>query len=79
MKCLIKNCLNYCQIAYYANILLEIDNLNALVAVEFEGWGGGSISKHVYCGNNIKNGKQYFLLSHLFLEFIYPPINEEKV
>lgn len=41
MKCLIKNCLNYCQIAYYANILLEIDNLNALVAVEFEGWGGG--------------------------------------
>lgn len=59
MKCLIKNCLNYCQIAYYANILLEIDNLNALVAVEFEGWGG-SISKHVYCGNNIKNGKTIF-------------------
>lgn len=58
MKCLIKNCLNYCQIAYYANILLEIDNLNALVVVEFEGWG--SISKHVYCGNNIKNSKTIF-------------------
>lgn len=69
IKCLIKFCFNYCRIAYYANILLEIHNLNVLVAVEFGG-GGGVISKHVYCGNNSKMVKQYFLLSYLFLEFI---------
>lgn len=79
MKCLIKNCLNYCQIAYYANILLEIDNLNALVVVEFEGWGGGAFLSMFIVVTTLKMVKQYFLLSHLFLEFIYPPINEEKV